>query len=118
MESVGGAGVPANGNNAIWLRCPWANARFFAGVTAPVWLGLMAEEASTSGDQLAFDPGSVFAATAITRRPAEGDPSVPSPGPELPAAATTIAPASTALSAATDVASSGPPLPPRLMLIT
>ena len=62
--------------------------------------------------------GSFEAATAITRRPAAGEPSVPSFGPELPAAATTEQPSKVALSEATAVASSGPPPPPRLMLIT
>src|SRR2546423_9089344 len=63
-------------------------------------------------------PGSFEAATAITRRPAAGAPSVPSPGPELPAAATTEQPSITARSEARAVGSSGPPPPPRLMLIT
>src|SRR5205814_1374395 len=63
-------------------------------------------------------PGSFDAATAITCRPAAGEPSVPSFGPELPAAATTEQPSKVALSEATAVASSGPPPPPRLMLIT
>src|SRR6266404_1689822 len=63
-------------------------------------------------------PGSFEAATAITRLPAAGAPSVPSPGPELPAAATTEQPSIVALSEATAVGSSGPPPPPKLMLIT
>src|SRR5437588_3610965 len=62
--------------------------------------------------------GSSDAATAMTRLPAAGEPSVLSPGPELPAAATTEQPSSVALSEATAVASSGPPPPPKLMLIT
>src|SRR5258708_4069107 len=62
--------------------------------------------------------GSFEAPAAITWRPAAGEPTVASPGPEFPAAATTTVPVKAALSAATDVASSGPPVPPRLMLIT
>ena len=46
------------------------------------------------------------------------DPMVPSPEPEFPDAATTIVPVSAALLAAIAVGLSGPPLPPRLMLIT
>src|SRR6266498_3330930 len=70
-------------------------------------------------------PGSFDAPTAITRRPAAGDPRVASPlSPELPAAATTAVPVGfqgvgkVALSEATEVGSSGPPPPPRLMLMT
>src|SRR5258708_24071841 len=63
-------------------------------------------------------PGCVVAATEITCTPAAGAPVVPSPGPELPEAATTTAPASAALLAATAVGSSGPPPPPRLMVMT
>src|SRR2546423_14676436 len=59
-------------------------------------------------------PGSLEAPTAITRRPAAGDPSVDSPlSPLLPAAATTAVPVGfhgvgrVALSEATEVGSSG-----------
>src|SRR6266403_2259405 len=62
--------------------------------------------------------GSFEAPAAITWRPAAGEPTVASPGPEFPAAATTTVPVKAALSAAVEVASSGPPAPPRLMLIT
>src|SRR5258706_11459142 len=101
-----------------WLRCPLANAKLFAGVTAPAVFLLTLAGSRTSVDQLAFEPGSVLAAAAITRRPAAGDPSVPSLGPELPAAATTLHPSRVALSEAMAVGSSGPPPPPRLMLMT
>src|SRR6185503_11497224 len=63
-------------------------------------------------------PGCVVAPTEITCSPAAGDPVVPSPGPELPEAATTIVPMSAALLAAIEFGLSGPPPPPRLMLMT
>src|SRR6266481_6011478 len=65
------------------------------------------------------EAGSVFAPTVITRRPEAGEPIVASPGPLLPADATTMQPASAALSAATDDGSSGvaAAVLPRLILI-
>ena len=63
-------------------------------------------------------PGSVAAATAMTCRPAAGEPRVAGPGPSLPAAATTTVPSSEAFAEATASGSSGPPEPPRLMLMT
>ena len=55
----------------------------------------------------------------MTRRPTAGSPTVFSFGPELPAEATTTAPASAALLAATASALFGSPDdPPKLMLIT
>ena len=56
--------------------------------------------------------------TDYQERLAAGEPVVPSPGPEFPEAATTIAPANAALLAAIAVGLSGPPPPPRLMLMT
>ena len=98
---------------------PEAAGRFFAGVTAPTAVGLTALACRTSADQVELvAPGCVVAPTEITCVPAAGEPVVPSPGPELPEAATTVAPASAALLAATAVGLSGPPLPPRLMLMT
>src|SRR5947208_15799989 len=97
---------------------PGAVAKLFAGVIAPTVLAPTAESTSRSADQSPPEPGSVFAAGDSTRRPAAGAPTVPSPGPELPAAATTEQPNKVALSEAAAVGSSGPPPPPRLMLIT
>src|SRR5687768_15668044 len=98
---------------------PEAAGRPFAGVTAPIRFGATADACSTSADQLALAaPGCVVAATEMTWRPEEGEPMVPSPGPELPAEATTVVPSSAAFEAATAVASSGPPAPPRLRLMT
>src|SRR5712692_5210836 len=97
---------------------PGAVAKFFAGVMAPVVVVLTAEATRRSVDQSPPDPGSVFAAGEITRRPAPGAPTVPSPGPELPAAATTLVPNKVALSDATALGESGPPPPPKLMLMT
>src|SRR6266853_4502194 len=97
---------------------PGAVAKLFAGVTAPVVAALTAESTRRSVDQSPPEPGSVFAAGDRTRRPAAGAPTVASPGPELPAAATTEQPSKVALSEATAVGSSGPPPPPRLMLMT
>jgi hypothetical protein len=57
-------------------------------------------------------------ATQVTSRPTHGAPTVEAPGPELPAAATTLVPRRTALSDATAVGLSGLPDPPRLMLMT
>src|SRR6185436_18399298 len=54
----------------------------------------------------------------MTWTPAAGEPVVPSPGPELPEAATTTVPVRAALLAATAVGLLGPPEPPRLMLMT
>src|SRR5687768_7940245 len=98
---------------------PEAAGRFVAGLTAPVWFCATADACSTSTDQLALAaPGCVVAATEMTWRPEEGLPMVPSPGPELPAEATTVVPSSAALEAATADASSGPPEPPKLKLMT
>jgi hypothetical protein len=55
----------------------------------------------------------------MTWVPTEGEPTIPGTLPELPAAATTIAPARAALEAAVEVGSSGwPKVEPRLMLMT
>src|SRR5712692_490217 len=97
---------------------PGAVAKFLAGVTAPVVVELTAEATSRSADQSDPEPGSVTAAAAMTRLPAAGEPTVASPGPEFPAAATTTHPASVALSEAIAVGLSGPPPPPKLMLMT
>src|SRR3989338_5307407 len=66
---------------------------------------------TASGD-LSDDP------TVIAFLEVPGLATVPADGPEFPAAITTTAPASTALSAAVERASSGFPVPPRLMLMT
>ncbi|WP_346534225.1 hypothetical protein [Micromonospora sp. DPT] len=60
----------------------------------------------------------VEAPTASTPSAAAGVPMVRSPGPELPAAATTTTPAWAARVAASPTGSLPSPLPPRLMLIT
>src|SRR5205085_8019735 len=97
---------------------PGAVAKVLAGVIAPTVLTPTAESTSRSADQSPPDPGSVFAAAEGTGRPAAGAPTVPSSGPELPAAATTAQPNNVALSEAIAVGSSGPPPPPKLMLMT
>src|SRR5687768_15725674 len=98
---------------------PSAAGKALAGVTAPTCVIATAEALSTSTDQLELAaPGCVVAATEMTWRPAEGLPMVPSPGPELPAEATTVVPSSAAFEAATADASSGPPAPPKLKLMT
>src|ERR1051325_432337 len=98
------------------LRWFEAAARLLAGVTAPGRRRLTARGAGTAADQ---EPaGSMLFATHVTRRPVHGEPTVLSPGPELPPAATTLQPRRTALSAAMEGTASGPPEPPRLMLMT
>src|SRR5919107_6415633 len=98
---------------------PSAAGRLLAGVTAPTAACGTAEAVKTSTDQLELAaPGCVVAATEMTWRPAAGLPMVPSPGPSLPAEATTVVPSSAAFEAATAVASSGPPEPPRERLMT
>src|SRR6185295_894624 len=98
---------------------PGAAGRLLAGDTAPTVLCGTAPACSNSVDQTEPAlPGCVVAPTEMTWIPAAGDPVVPSPGPAFPEAATTIAPANAALLAAIAVGLSGPPPPPRLMLMT
>src|SRR2546422_366449 len=98
---------------------PGAVAKLFAGVTAPKRVVGTAPATSKSEDQTEPAlPGCVVAPTEITCTPDAGDPVVPSPGPELPEAATTTQPMRAALLAAIASGLSGPPPPPRLMLMT
>src|SRR5688500_11620561 len=98
---------------------PPSAGRFFAGVTGPTKPCGTALAFRMSTDQFEFAaPGCVVAATEMTCVPAEGAPTVPSPGPEFPAEATTVVPRRAALLAATAESGSGPPAPPRLKLIT
>src|SRR5215831_1166621 len=93
--------------------------RGLAGVTAPTVAAGTALACRTSVDQIEPAlPGCVVAPTEITCTPDAGAPVVPSPGPELPDAATTTHPISAALLAAIASGLSGPPPPPRLMLMT
>src|SRR5687768_7821668 len=87
-------------------------------VEPDIGLRPMRSNPGTSILQSSALPGWVVAPTEMTCVPAAGDPVVPSPGPELPEAATTVVPVSAALLAATAVGVSGPPPPPRLMLMT
>src|SRR6185436_4688183 len=87
-----------------------------AGVTAPGTSLFTPDGSSTSNDHEPCE--SRLFATHMTRRPAHGAPTVPSTGPSLPPAATTIVPRRTALSEATEVTLSGVPAPPSDMLIT
>src|SRR5918992_526287 len=98
---------------------PDAVARLFAGVTAPVLLCGIDEACRRSADHVdAPAEGCVLAPTEMTCLPAAGLPVVPSPGPELPEEATTVAPVRAALLHATAVGLSGPPEPPKLKLMT
>src|SRR5436190_5275440 len=118
MPPVAGEGAPAIGYNLMRLNDEFTG-RLPAGVTAPIVAAGTAFACNTSADQVEPAlPGCVVAPTEITCTPEAGDPVVPSPGPEFPEAATTTVPANAALLAAIEVGLSGPPPPPRLMLMT
>src|SRR5437763_13628777 len=93
--------------------------RALAGVTAPVTAVGTALACRTSVDQVEPAlPGCVVAPTEITCTPDASDPDVPTPGPEFPEPATTTQPTRAALRAAIAYGLSGPPPPPRHMLMT